>query len=128
MDERNTKVVLTSLAVGALMLMGPGPSWAGIPMNPLESEGMHAATSISDSAPIVLAGGGHGNRHGRGEGVNATWRRGDSSGSGNSYGLQDGSGSAPRPRDGTGYGAKNGSGSGTCDGTGPKGKGRGGQS
>lgn len=44
------------------------------------------------------------------------------------YGPGDGTGnSGIGPRDGTGFGKTAGPGSGTCDGTGPKGKGRGGR-
>ncbi|MBK7105614.1 MAG: hypothetical protein IPH62_10060 [Ignavibacteriae bacterium] len=44
-------------------------------------------------------------------------------GTGNAYGLKDGSGTQVRPQDGTGYGKVSGAGSGTgvCDGTGSKG-------
>ena len=78
-------------------------------------------TRISAGERIIMARGG--NRSGGGGGMGQ--RAGDNSESGYKYGPGDGTGTGDRPKDGTGYGSKKGSGTDNCDGTGPKGKGRG---
>jgi hypothetical protein len=128
MGKRSKMVVLGGLGLGALMVMGTGAGWAGIPADQSHRKGTCIVTQSDDSGKIILAGrGGRGGGRGNPGGDSTTWGGCDGSGNGRGYGLQDGSGSAPRPLDGTGYGAKKGAGSGTCDGTGPKGKGRGGR-
>ena len=79
-------------------------------------------TRIFRGESIVIARGG--NRSGGGD-RGMGQRGGEISESGYRYGPGDGTGTGERPQDGTGYGAKKGAGTGACDGTGPKGKGRG---
>lgn len=78
-------------------------------------------TRISAVERIIMARGG--NRSGGGSGMGQ--RGSGNSESGYKYGPGDGTGTGDKPGDGTGYGAKKGAGTGDCDGTGPKGKGRG---
>ena len=78
-------------------------------------------TRIFRGESIIVARGG--NRCGGGRGMGQ--RGGEISESGYRYGPGDGTGTGERPQDGTGYGAKKGAGTGDCDGTGPKGNGRG---
>lgn len=110
--------VLAGLALTALVFSGSAPM-ANATTTDFGERGVAAVCDQSGEKEILLARGG--------KGKGGRWANSDNSSGSGGYGVQDGSAAAPRPQDGTGYGAKKGSGTGACDGTGPKGKGRGGR-
>ena len=124
-------IVVLGLGLAVISGLTPVTTWASF-QNPAnqtcrfngQSQDRHLMR-VSPGERIIMARGGNRSGGGRGGGSGMGQRAGDNSESGYRYGPGDGTGTGDRPGDGTGYGAKKGAGTGDCDGTGPKGKGRG---
>ena len=115
-------MVVLGLGLTVAVGFAPVTTWAGFQYPAKQTCRFNAQSQDSNShlmrvsvgERIIMARGG--NQSGGGGGGGGMGRRGaDNSERGSKYG----------PRDGTGYGTKKGAGTGDCDGTGPKGKGRG---
>ena len=127
MRKRFKEMVILGLGLAVAVGFAPVTTWASL-QNPAEQSCRFNAqlqdsnlSRISTGERIIMARGG--NRSGGGNGMGQ--KGGGNSERGHKYGPGDGTGTGERPGDGTGFGAKKGSGTGECDGTGPKGKGRG---
>ncbi|MFP3912327.1 MAG: hypothetical protein ACLFUT_09630 [Desulfobacteraceae bacterium] len=115
--------MLAGLGITALVFSGSASASIPLEMGAPTGVGKCVVASTCDrtgAQNVLLAKSGNGKGGGK-------WSKSNNSSGKGGYGVQDGSGAAPRPQDGTGYGATKGSGTGACDGTGPKGKGRGGR-
>jgi|GEM_PF-2781339 len=130
-------MVVLGLGLAVTIGFAPVTTWAGF-QNQTEQSCRFKGQSqkrdsklgrISAGEKIIMARGGNRSGGGRGGGGGMGRSGGDNSESG----YRDGSGNGPGdgtktgegPGDGTGNGAKKAAGTGDCDGTGPKGKGRG---
>ena len=122
-------MVVLGLGLAVIIGLTPVTTWASFQNMAEQNCRFNGQSQDSDSEltriflgeRIIMARGG--NRSGGGNGMGQ--KGGGNSERGHKYGPGDGTGTGDRPGDGTGFGAKKGSGTGECDGTGPKGKGRG---
>jgi len=126
-------MVVLGLGLAVAVGLTPVTTWASLQNQTEQSCRFNAQSQDSDSEltrifsgeRIIMARGGNRSGGGRGGGSGMGQRGDGNSESGYKYGPGDGTGTGDRPADGTGNGAKKGVGTGDCDGSGPKGNGRG---
>ena len=131
--KRFKNMVVLGLGLAVVVGFAPVTTWASFQNQAEQSCRVNAQSQDSDSEltrifsgeRIIMARGGNRSGGGRGGGSGMGQRGDGNSESGYKYGPGDGTGTGDRPADGTGNGAKKGAGTGDCDGSGPKGNGRG---